>query len=98
MLERSNEVTNFGEVPLTKLVLDVFQLLTIEKLYYAIIIIIEQMSSQKTLASTQGNCIYRRIRCMIHLLYNQPSSVVHKLLALSIHNKVFVGPKMNRCS
>jgi hypothetical protein len=31
MLERSNEVTNIKEAPFTKLILDVFQLLTIER-------------------------------------------------------------------
>jgi hypothetical protein len=31
MLERSNDVTNLREAPFTKLVLDVFQLFTIER-------------------------------------------------------------------
>jgi hypothetical protein len=52
MLGKSNEVTNVGKAQFTKLVLDVLQLLTFEKLYYAIIIIIEQMPSQEGLVNT----------------------------------------------
>ncbi len=95
MLERSNEVINVRKAPFTKLVLDVFQLFNVDKLHYAIVTIIEQMPGQESFTNTQGNCKYLYIRCMIHLLYDQPSSVVHKLPALSIHNKMFVVPKMN---
>ncbi len=52
MLERNNKVTNVGRVQFTKLVLDVFQLLTFKKLHYAITTIIEQMPIQEGLAST----------------------------------------------
>jgi len=41
MLERSNEVTNIGKTQFTKLVLDLLQLLTFEKLHFTIVIIIE---------------------------------------------------------
>jgi len=95
MLERSNEVINIGEAPFTKLVLDMFKLLIVDKFHYAIVIIIEQMFGQEIFTSSHKNCIYLCTRCMIHLLYDQPSNVVHKLPALSIRNKMFVVPKMN---
>jgi hypothetical protein len=43
MLEKSNEVTNVGRAQFIKLVMDVLQLLTFEKLHYAITTIIKQM-------------------------------------------------------
>jgi hypothetical protein len=52
MLERSNKVTNVGRTQFIKLVLDVLQLLTVEKFHYAIIAIIKQMPSQEGLTST----------------------------------------------
>jgi hypothetical protein len=52
MFERSNKVMNVGRVLFIKHVLDVLQLLIVEKFHYAIIAIIEQMPSQKGLAST----------------------------------------------
>jgi hypothetical protein len=41
MLERSNKVMNIGRAKFIKLVLDVFQLLTLEELHYAIARIIK---------------------------------------------------------
>ncbi len=95
MLERNNEVINVGEAPFTKLFLDVFKLFTVDRFHYAIVTIIEQMPGQESFTTTLRNCIYLCIRWMIHVLYDQPSNVVHKLPALSIHNKMFVVPKMN---
>ncbi len=47
MLERNNKFANVGRVQFIKLVLNVFQLLTYEKLHCAIITIIKQMPSQE---------------------------------------------------
>ncbi len=76
MFERSNKVTNVGRAQFTKLVLDVLQLFTFEKLHCAIAIIIEQMPSQKGIASTEENCRCLYIMCANGLLYNQLSSLI----------------------
>jgi hypothetical protein len=55
MLERSNKVMNVGKVQLTKLVLDVLQLFTLEELHYVIAKIIKQVTHQEGLTSTEGN-------------------------------------------
>jgi hypothetical protein len=94
MLERINEVTNVGRPQFVELVLDVLQLLTFEKLHYAIAKIIEHMPNQG-LAITKGNHKCFRIRHVNDLLCDQPSSLVQKLLAFSIRNKMIMYPKMN---
>ncbi len=76
MFERSNKVTNVRRTQFAKLVLDVLQLFTFENLHYAIVIIIEQMPSQKGNASTEGNCRCFYIMHANDLLYDQPSSLV----------------------
>jgi hypothetical protein len=53
------------------------------------------MVSQQKFVNTQGNRRYLCIRCVINLFYDQPSSLVHKLLAFAIRNKMFMDPKMN---
>jgi hypothetical protein len=52
MPERTNEVTNVGRVQFIDFVLDLFQLLTFEKLHFTIVTFIEHMLNQKGLAST----------------------------------------------
>ncbi len=97
-LERNNKVTNIGRTEFTELVQDVLQVLTLEEFHYIIAIIIKQITCQEGLVSTQGNCIDLYIKCVIHLLYDQPSNVLNKLPTLSIHNKMVVNTKMNHCS
>jgi hypothetical protein len=84
MFERSKKVTNIGKAKFTELVLDVFQLLTLEKLHYAIVRIIKQVTHQKGLANTKGNQRDLHIKHAIHLLCNQPSSLLDKFSTLSI--------------
>jgi len=55
MFERSNKVMNIGGAKFIELVLDVFQLLTLEKLHYAIVRIIKQVTCQEGPASIKGN-------------------------------------------
>ncbi len=98
MFERSNKVTNVGRVQFTKLVLDIFQLLTFEELQYAITRIMKQVTHQEGLVSTKGNHLDLCIRHAIHLLCDQPSSLLNKLLTLSIRNMMVVNTKMNRHS
>jgi len=95
MLARNNEVTNVGKIQFTKLVLDVLWLFTVEKLHRATTIIIKHILSQKVLVNTQGNHGYFHIKHVIHLLYNQPSNLIHKLPTLSIRNKMFMDHTMN---
>ncbi len=95
-LERSNKVMNVGRAKFTKLVLDVFQLLTLDELHCVITRIIKQVTCQECLISTRGNRKDLCITCAIHLLYNQPSSLFNKLSTFSIHNKMVVNTKMNR--
>jgi hypothetical protein len=52
MLERSNKVTNVGRTQFIELVLDVLQLLIVEKFHYTIVAIIEQMPNQEGFANT----------------------------------------------
>ncbi len=94
-LERSYKVMNVGGAKFTKLVLDVFQLLTLDELHCAITRIIKQITHQEGLASTKGNRKDLCIGCAIHLLYNQPSSLLNKLSTFSIRNKMVVNTKMN---
>jgi hypothetical protein len=47
--ERSNKVTNVKRTKFIELVLNVFQLLTLKKLYYAITRIIKQVTCHKVL-------------------------------------------------
>jgi hypothetical protein len=98
MFETNNKVKNVGRAQFTKLVLDVFQLLTFEKLHYAIAIIIEQMPSQKGIASIEGNYKCLCIMRANGLLYNQPFSLVQRFLTLAICNRMIMYPKMNCCS
>jgi len=95
MLERNNKVTNVGTVKFTKLVLDVFQLLTFEELHCAIIRIIKQVTCQEGIGSTEGNQRDLCIRCAINLFCDQPSSLFDWFLTLSIHNKMVMNTKMN---
>jgi hypothetical protein len=95
MFERSNKVTNVGKAKFTELVLDVFQLLTLEKLHYAIVRIIKQVTRQEGLASIKGNQRDLRIKHAIHLLHNQPFSLLDRFPTLSICNKMVVNTKMN---
>ncbi len=95
MLEKKNEVTNVGKVQFIELVLDLLQLLTFEKLHFTITTTIEQMFNQKGLASTWGNHKHLYIRHANDLPYNQPSSLLRTLHALTIHNKMVVYLKMN---
>jgi hypothetical protein len=95
MFERSNKVTNIGRAKFTKLVLDVLQLFTFEKLHYAVARIIKQITRQESLTSTKGNQRDLCIKHAIHLLCGQPSSLLDRLSTLSIHNKMVVNIKMN---
>ncbi len=54
MFERSNQVTNVGKVQFTKLVLNLLQLFTFEKLHFTIAMIIKYMPSQKGLCWHSG--------------------------------------------
>jgi hypothetical protein len=51
-LENNNKAMNIGRAKFIELVLDVFQLLTLEKLHCAITKIIKQVTRQEGLAST----------------------------------------------
>jgi hypothetical protein len=53
MLERRNKVTNIGKAKFTKLVLDMFQLLTLKELHYAIARIIKQVICQEGLVGIE---------------------------------------------
>jgi len=98
MLERNNKVTNVGRVKFTKLVLDVFQLLTLEKLHCAIIRIIKHVTCQEGLGSTEGNQRDICIRRAINFFCDQPSSLLNRLSTFSIRNKMVMNTKMNCCS
>ncbi len=78
-LQRSNKVTNVGRIKFTELVLDLLQLLTLEELHYAIPRIIKQVICQEGHVGTEGNRKDFCIRCAIHLLCDQPSSLLNKL-------------------
>jgi len=54
-MRRSLCVTNVGKAKFIELVLDVFQLLTLEKLHYAIVRIIKQVTRQEGLASIKAS-------------------------------------------
>ncbi len=97
-IERSNKVMNIGRAKFIKLVLDVLQLLTLEEFHCDIIRIIKQVTCQECFASTEENQKKICIGCAIHLLYNQPSSLLNKLSTFSICNKMVVNTKMNRHS
>ncbi len=94
-LERCNKVMNVMRVKFTKFVLNVLQLFTFEEFHHAITKIIKQVIHQKGLASIEGNCKKLCIKCVIHLLYDQFSSLLYRLSTLSIHNKMVMNTKMN---
>jgi hypothetical protein len=95
MFEINNKVLNVGRSKFTKLVLDVLQLLTLEKLHYAITKIIHQIICQKDLTSIKGNSKDLCIRHVINLFSNQPSSLLDQLSTLTSRKPFFFNQKFS---
>ncbi len=55
VLEKSNKVTNVGRVKFIELILDLFHVLTLEELHYAIPRITKRITRQKGIISIEGN-------------------------------------------
>ncbi len=70
---------NVGRAEFIELVLYVLQVLTLEEFHYVIVRIIKQLTCQEGLVSTEGNYLDLCIKHAIHLLYDQPSSLLDKL-------------------
>jgi hypothetical protein len=73
----------------------VLQLLTLEEFHYAIARIIKQIICQEGLTSTKGNHRDVYIGLAIHLLCDQPSSLLNRLSTFSIYKRMVVNTKMN---